>query len=85
MMIEERLAGLNADEIDNLRVELEKELCYLQKNIDTISTEINKKEREILELRETIRQGKQLVREKRLDIIVAERAFWTAKNNSARV
>lgn len=81
--IEERISGKNKDEISNLMTEIEKERNTLEYNNDMIDDEISRIDREILRLREkkkeledVTRKGRQLVREKRLDLKICERAYW---------
>ena len=88
MSIETRLMGMTSDEITQVITELEKEQNSQEKNIDTIESEISRIDREILKLRErkkdleeTARKGRQIVREKRLDIKIATRMYWQSRGH----
>lgn len=88
--IEERLAGKNTDEISTIQVELEKEKNKIELDNDTINDEISRLDREVLKLRErkkeledVLRKGNQLVREKRTEIKIAEKAYWRVHRGMA--
>lgn len=86
MTIDERLSGLNSDEITQLLTVIEIELLTLESNNDMVENEISRIDREMLklmdnkkEMEDTVRKGRQLVREKKLDLRICTRRFWSVK------
>ena len=88
MIIEEMISGKTTDDLVNLLTVIEKERNAIENSNDLIDNEISRIDREILVLRtqkkdleDTVRHGKKLVRDKRLDYKICERQFWKVKEN----
>jgi hypothetical protein len=80
--------NLTASEIDNLRVEKEKELLQAQDNQSKIEIEDLELAKQIVllqvkrkEVQQAISKGKQGVRTLALDVRILTKKFWEAKDN----
>jgi len=80
--------NLTASQIDNLRVEKEKELLQAQDNLSKLEIEDLELAKQIVllqvkrkELQQSISKGKQIVRTLALDVRILIKKFWEAKDN----
>jgi len=80
--------NLTASQIDNLRVEKEKELLHSQDNLSKLEIEDLELAKKIVllqverkGLQQSISKGKQIVRTLALDVRILTKKFWEAKDN----
>ena len=80
--------NLTASQIDNLRVEKEKELLQSQDNLSKLEIEDLELAKKIVllqverkGLQQSISKGKQIVRTLALDVRILIKKFWEAKDN----
>jgi len=80
--------NLTASQIDNLRVEKEKELLHSQDNLSKLEIEDLELAKKIVllqverkGLQQSISKGKQIVRTLALDVRILIKKFWEAKDN----
>lgn len=87
-MLLDDLVNKTATEIDNLRVEKEKELLSAQDNLSKVEIEDLELGKQIIllqckrkDLQKAISQGKQVVRTLALDVRILTTKFFQAKDN----
>ena len=71
---------MNTTEIDNKKVELQKKIIADKNALNTVILEKVKLERQLVDLSESIRQGRFLISQMKAEVDILTSEFWKARN-----